>query len=548
MRSLLRQWFLVAITGCLWIVQPSLAAGASSVNLVSVEWLETHLGRDDVLVLDASPRPMYAAKHIPGAVHADLFSFGAQELPPADMQRRLQAWGISPGKKIVLYDQDGLMWATRLFFDLYHLGFPVHNLLILNGGLSKWQASGRAVTKEPTPPPATGTFRITQRRDEVRVRLPEFLAATGDPMNHAVIEALEPSYHFGEAKFFDRAGHVPNAIMWPRADLFNADKTFKSAQDIQRMVGHLGIRPEQQIHTYCGGGVAASLPFFALKFILGYPNVKLYRESQVEWMRDDRGLPLWTYSAPFLQRDSSWLHAWGNPMIRSFGIAHLSVVDVRSPDAYRLGHVPFALSLPADVFGSHLAQPRRLAELLGPAGLDPAHEAVIVSEGGLTPASALAFLMLHELGQKKVSILMDSVDEWGLRGFALTKEATVVGAKKTPQDLSVPAVTYPAGPRQGVLITAPGSTQGGYPKVFIAAGRLLPTRPLEGHVIHLPYTELVTPGGTPKAAKDLWNILVKAGLPAYAEIICVSDDPGEAAVIYFVLKLMGRPDVKVWIV
>ena len=423
MRSLLRQWFLVAITGCLWIVQPSLAAGASSVNLVSVEWLETHLGRNDVLVLDASPHPMYAAQHIPGAVHADLFSFGAQELPPADMQRRLQAWGISPGKKVVLYDQD-----------------------------------------------------------------------------------------------------------------------------IQRMIGHLGIRPEQQIQTYCGGGVAASVPFFALKFILGYPNVELYRESQVEWMRDDRGLPLWTYSAPFLQRDSSWLHAWGNPMIRSFGIAHLSVVDVRSPSAHQQGHVPFALSLPADVFGSHLAQPRQLAELLGPAGLDPAHEAVIVSEGGLTPASALAFLMLHELGQKKVSILMDSVDEWGLRGFALTKEATVVGAKKTPQDLSVLAMTYPAGPRQGVLITAPGSTQGGYPKVFIAAGRLLPTRPLEGHVIHLPYTELVTPGGTPKAAKDLWNILLKAGLPAYAEIICVSDDPGEAAVIYFVLKLMGRPDVKVWIV
>ncbi len=51
--------------------------------------------------------------------------------------------------------------------------------------------------------------------------------------------------------------------------------------------------------------------------------------------------------------------------------------------------------------------------------------------------------------------------------------------------------------------------------------------------------------GTPKAAKDIWKILVKAGVPRYAELVSFSDDPGEAAVGYFVLRLMGFPDVKV---
>ena len=37
----------------------------------------------------------------------------------------------------------------------------------------------------------------------------------------------------------------------------------------------------------------------------------------------------------------------------------------------------------------------------------------------------------------------------------------------------------------------------------------------------------------------------KAGLPHYAEIVAIADDVGEAAVGYFVLKLMGYPDVKV---
>lgn len=66
-----------------------------------------------------------------------------------------------------------------------------------------------------------------------------------------------------------------------------------------------------------------------------------------------------------------------------------------------------------------------------------------------------------------------------------------------------------------------------------------------GKVIHVPYTELLNADGTPKAANDLWNTLVKAGVPRYAEIVSFSDDPGEAAANYFILKMMGYPDVKV---
>jgi 3-mercaptopyruvate sulfurtransferase SseA len=89
------------------------------------------------------------------------------------------------------------------------------------------------------------------------------------------------------------------------------------------------------------------------------------------------------------------------------------------------------------------------------------------------------------------------------------------------------------------------STQGQYPKVFIASGNTLAAKTPDGTVVHVPYTALLNDNGTPKAAKDIWSILTKAGVPRYAELICYSDDPGEAAANYFVLKLMGYPDVKV---
>ena len=88
-------------------------------------------------------------------------------------------------------------------------------------------------------------------------------------------------------------------------------------------------------------------------------------------------------------------------------------------------------------------------------------------------------------------------------------------------------------------------TQGLYPKVYIASGKSLPAKVPDGKVVHVPYTDLLNANGTPKPANDIWNILVKAGVPRYGEMISIADDPGEAAVNYFVLKLMGYPDVKV---
>ena len=246
MPKILNHWFLVAITSCLFVAQPSVVADARTGHLVSVQWLERNLKSDDVLVLDASPAQIYAARHIPGAINVDLFTYGVQEIPVPEMERRLQSWGISAGKKIVIYDQGGTFMATRLFFDLHYHGFPADGLFVLDGGLSKWQEAGGAVTKDPAPRPQQGSFRITKFNDDVRVKLPEFLTASGDPANNALVEALEPSYHFGETKFFDRAGHIPNGIMLPSADLFNADKTFKSAEEIQTVMTYLGVRPERR--------------------------------------------------------------------------------------------------------------------------------------------------------------------------------------------------------------------------------------------------------------------------------------------------------------
>jgi 3-mercaptopyruvate sulfurtransferase SseA len=511
------------------LLAPPLAQ-ANPRPLVDAAWLQQALAAGDVLVLDAQPGKLHEAGHIPGAVHVDLFAFGLETDPKA-MQRRIESWGVSPRRTVVIYDQGGFYLAPRLYYELLYRGHPPERLHLLDGGMAKWRAAGGAVTKDKTAPPSAGSFRVRHRAD-VRADLPEVLTAAGDAQRHALIDALEPEMYYGATKFFDRAGHLPHAVSWPTAEFFNPDKTFKSADEIRAMASNLGVRPEQQVFTYCGGGIAAAVPFFALREIAGYPQVRLYVGSQLDWVRDSRELPLWTYAAPHLARSAPWLASWTNPMLRAYGVTQLNIVDVRSAEAFAAGHIPAALNVPAAAFGEALKQPSALRPRLEAAGLQPAHETVIVSERGLDRSSALAFLALQSLDVSRVSVLMTGTDEWALRGLPWEKQSTA--AKPTQLGAGARGVT-----------TTPAEAPGRLPRVYIASGTALPTEAVPGTVIHLPASRLVNDDGSVKPAPELWAAISKAAVPRHAQLVFVADDVGEAAMNYYVFQLMGYTNLRV---
>jgi thiosulfate/3-mercaptopyruvate sulfurtransferase len=509
-------------------------AGNSEGNLVNTEWLQKNLADGDLILLDASPNKMYAEKHITGAVNVNAYALGVMETPVAVMEQLIQALGISPGKTVVIYDQGGAILATRVFFSLYYHGYPAENLYILDGGLSKWTEKGFAVTGDVPAPLPKGTFTVNERNEEARVMLDEFLTSSGDLKNNVLLEALGADWHFGKNNFFDRSGHIPNAVMLPSEDFFNGDKTFKSPEEIKKMLDYYGIHSGQKVLTHCGGGVSASVPFFVLKFMMNYPKVKLYMESQMGWLSDERGLPMWTYDSPLLMRETRWLQTWGGKMLRMYGIAQVSIVDIRTEAEYNNVHLPFSVNIPAEVFRNNINSTDKLAEILGKAGVDIKHEAVIVSGAGLTKETAIVFATLEKLGQKKVSIFMDTFEKAGELGFAPVTDSSAFKPVKYPLNLN-----------KDVLISAGENNKGIYPAIYIASGGNTPSKIPKGKVVNIQYTEFLNCDGTPKNAKDIWDIITNSGVTRYAEIVCMSDDPGESAVNYFIFKLMGFPDVKI---
>src|SRR5438270_8560225 len=190
-----RYCFLLTVASCLLLARPSMAEDGINGNLVDASWLAKNLQNSDIVILDASPET-YAKQHLPGALSVniyDLFAYGFGGMSDAKVEQVFQSMGISPGKKIVMYDAGADQLATRLFFDLDYHGVPEKDLFILDGGLFKWQKEGFPVTKEATPAPKNGTFKITKLKEELRGGLPEVVTASGDTANNALVEGLEPA-------------------------------------------------------------------------------------------------------------------------------------------------------------------------------------------------------------------------------------------------------------------------------------------------------------------------------------------------------------------
>ncbi len=519
-------------------------------HLVEATWLRERLGRDDLLVLDASPGAAYARGHLPGAVHADRFAFGAVEPELVALRRYLARWGVRRSRHVVLYDNDGQMWAARLLFDLLEAGFPAERLALLDGGLSAWTAAGGERSTAPVPAPGDGDFEPQPPRAGTpagHADLPQVLAATADPGRQVLVDALEAEYFHGSARFFDRGGHLPHARSMPRRDFLGADGRFKPVAEIRRMAAHRGLAQGTELITYCGGGVAAAIPWFALHLLAGMPSVRLYPGSQLEWLRDDRGLPLWTYAQPNRLRGATWLAAWGSPMLRAVGTARLGVVDVRPAEAYAAGHLPFAISLPASSLRSASGGPlaasalAALATRLAEAGLNPAHEAVIVGAGGLDADAALAAAALQAAGQAQVSLLRESVDDWALAGHALTKTPTRVGTGGAPGSFVLPpvaAAARPSDPWVSAANPAPADA------VWLDTGPARAVASAGATRRSLPWRALVDQHGLPLAAGELLQHFEKAGVPRWQPLVCTAADPADAAAGAWLLQLMGYDGVR----
>ena len=80
-----------------------------------------------------------------------------------------------------------------------------------------------------------------------------------------------------------RGGRIPGAVHVFFRDALDAKGSFKPVSELKALYESVGATPDKEIIIYCMRAHRASHTMFVLKELLGYPHLKLYDGSWIEW-------------------------------------------------------------------------------------------------------------------------------------------------------------------------------------------------------------------------------------------------------------------------
>ncbi|HEX8671141.1 MAG TPA: sulfurtransferase [Longimicrobium sp.] len=263
--------------------------------LVSTEWVAAHLEDPSVRLVESDEDVLlYEMSHIPGAVkidwHTDLqHPLNRDYLDEESFARLMRERGISPDTTVIFYGDKNNWWATYALWVFRLFGHD--RVKVMDGGRKKWEDEGRAMTTDaPSYPPSEYPL---PKRDDERIR-----AFREDVLQHIgqrgqLVDVRSPEEFSGEKLHMPdypqegamRGGHIPGAKSMPWARAVNPDTgEFRSADELRALYQEqLGLDPAQPTIAYCRIGERSSHTWFALTYLLGFPNVRNYDGSWTEW-------------------------------------------------------------------------------------------------------------------------------------------------------------------------------------------------------------------------------------------------------------------------
>ena len=255
---------------------------------ITPDELKNDFGREDVVLLDVSPKEVYKAGHIKNALHVTLSDFTDMEKPwlLAPLEKRestLKNLGIDSNSTVVIYSHNGensLLRTSFLAFVLLEGGFE--NVSILEGGYMAWVFEYEFLV--------TSEFAFALHKGDVKLKKTDiivdmdFLKNTTSSVT--LLDARSPMEYFGveKSKDIQAIGHIPHAKSSHYKDKFLRDGLLRDEKEIAQIYvqGH-GLQPDDAIVVYADTIFAASMEWYILYKHLNFKNTKMYEKSFMEW-------------------------------------------------------------------------------------------------------------------------------------------------------------------------------------------------------------------------------------------------------------------------
>jgi len=248
-------------------------AAAAAEPRVSTEWLQQHLNDPLVRVIATGDQGQFERGHIPGArflEHMETIGSGHTLLPPDKLAAVLTKAGVADGVHVVLYG-DSPMTTGWVFMSIASVGHEA-DVSMLDGGIDLWRSAGHQVSTTAAPS-ITGKLTVHPAAD-----LAVDAAWVKSHLESPAIRLLDV-----RTTNEWNGGHLPNATLVLWQDLFADQRSLKlkSADDIRALFAKAGVKPGQEVVTYCMVGMRASLMYWAAKSV-GLP-ARVYVGSWHDW-------------------------------------------------------------------------------------------------------------------------------------------------------------------------------------------------------------------------------------------------------------------------
>ncbi len=253
----------------------------------------TDAGASSIVLLDLRPAEEFAAGHIGGAVHLDLFGVSLIDTSPGPLasfvwmiQHLLGSRGVSDDRTVVAYDDRTGTRVARAFWFLEYFGHP--SARVLDGGFDAWTRAGLSVTSVAAAPKKT-TWSVRAVHDERLATWSDVHARLGSG-DCVMLDTRSDAEYYGEQLRAQRGGAVPGAVHVEWTQNLDAHGEFKSAAELRALYEPLGVTPDHEIIAYCQAGYRVAHSYLALR-LMGYPRVRNHLGSWKEW-GDRVDLPL----------------------------------------------------------------------------------------------------------------------------------------------------------------------------------------------------------------------------------------------------------------
>lgn len=255
---------------------------------VAKQMIETN---KNVVVIDVRPEAKFLIGNVEGSYNMwrpDMEpkdkrygEIGGMRASREEMEAELNKMGVTKDSTLILIGDNLDEYRLWWILDMYGM----ENVKVVDGGYSALKDAGVKTKFGKEAAEKQGDFKFASNPDKDTLATLEAVETAINNPADIILDTRSKKEFTGEdlKKGAVVKGRIPGSVWVEWTETLNNDKTMKSYDELIALYNKQGVTPDKEVLPCCQSAVRSAHTIFVLKELLGYPVVKNYDGSWIEW-------------------------------------------------------------------------------------------------------------------------------------------------------------------------------------------------------------------------------------------------------------------------